>query len=38
MRGTNVIKEAPWEELSEVEKARLTLLIAEEALNQLQSK
>jgi hypothetical protein len=36
MRGETSIKQAPWEELSEIERVRFSLKIAQEALHHLQ--
>jgi hypothetical protein len=36
LRGNHPIKQAPWEELSHVERAKLTMKVAQEALSQLQ--
>ncbi|OKH24828.1 hypothetical protein NIES593_06320 [Hydrococcus rivularis NIES-593] len=36
MRGDNGVKVAPWDELSEIEKVRLTMKIAQEVLTELQ--
>lgn len=38
MRGTNETKQVPWSELSEVEQVRLTMKVAQEALQQLQKE
>lgn len=38
MRGSNTIKEVPWEELSEVEQVRLTMKVAQEAIKHLEEK
>jgi hypothetical protein len=37
MRGSQDIKQAPWDELSEIEKIRLSLQVAQEVLLQLQA-
>lgn len=35
MRGSDSVKQAPWDELTEIERIRLTLAVARAALNQL---
>lgn len=36
MRGTTELKQAPWNELSEIDQVRLTMKIAQEAIHQFQ--
>lgn len=38
MRGTNFIKQSPWDELSEIDKIRLSMVVAQDALLQLQTE